>query len=159
MPFTLRPATAADYDWLWQLKRSTMRDYVEQTWGVWDDVAQESFFRRNYTPAKVHVIVSAGRDAGLLEFEHRPEEIFLANIQIAPELQNRGLGAAVVRSLQHEAAACGLPLRLQVLKVNPARRFYERLGFTVVGDTLSHWRMEWREPRERAEGRDTPTLF
>ena len=145
-PFTLRAATETDYDWLWQLKRATMRGYVEQTWGVWDDPAQEAFFRRNFTPATVHVILVADQPAGLLEFEHRPAEIFLSNIQIAPARQNRGLGAAVMRWLQCEAAACHLPLRLQVLKVNPARRFYERLGFATIADTLSHWRMEWREP-------------
>lgn len=142
--FSLRPATAADYAWLWALKRATMRAYVENTWGSWDEAAQESFFRRNFTPATVHVILADGRDAGLLELEHRRDEIFLANIQIEPTLQNRGLGAAAIRFLQTEAAACRLPLRLQVLKVNPARRFYERLGFTTVGDSLSHWRMEWR---------------
>ncbi|QYM77920.1 GNAT family N-acetyltransferase [Horticoccus luteus] len=142
--FSLRPAIEADYPWLWQLKRDTMRGYVENTWGSWDEVAQEAFFRRNFSPATVNVITTGHHDVGLLELVHRPHEIFLANIQIAPAHQSRGLGAAVVRTVQDEAAACGLPLCLQVLKVNPARRFYERLGFTVTSETLSHWFMEWR---------------
>jgi hypothetical protein len=28
--------------------------------------------------------------------------------------------------------------------VNPARRLYERLGFDVVAETDTHWRMEAR---------------
>jgi ribosomal protein S18 acetylase RimI-like enzyme len=30
---------------------------------------------------------------------------------------------------------------LQVLKVNPARRLYERLGFRVTGETPTHFLM------------------
>jgi ribosomal protein S18 acetylase RimI-like enzyme len=33
---------------------------------------------------------------------------------------------------------------LTILKVNPARRLYERLGFTVVGETETHFRLEAR---------------
>ena len=35
----------------------------------------------------------------------------------------------------------GLPTRLQVLRVNPARHLYERLGFAVVGETPTHYLM------------------
>ncbi len=31
-----------------------------------------------------------------------------------------------------------LPVRLQVIKGNPARNLYERLGFTVTGETDTH---------------------
>lgn len=37
------------------------------------------------------------------------------------------------------------PVWLQVLKVNPARALYERLGFRVVGQSDTHWHM-LREP-------------
>jgi ribosomal protein S18 acetylase RimI-like enzyme len=33
------------------------------------------------------------------------------------------------------------PVTLQVLKVNPARRFYERLGFVVEGEDDAHFKM------------------
>jgi ribosomal protein S18 acetylase RimI-like enzyme len=33
-----------------------------------------------------------------------------------------------------EARRSGKPVALQVLKVNPARRLYERLGFSVTGE-------------------------
>jgi RimJ/RimL family protein N-acetyltransferase len=42
-----------------------------------------------------------------------------------------------------EARQLGLPLRLQVMKVNPrARTFYERLGFIHTGETDTHILME-----------------
>ncbi len=37
----------------------------------------------------------------------------------------------------------GLPIRLQVLRVNPAQSLYRRLGFEEVGVTTSHILMSW----------------
>jgi len=139
-PFTLRPATADDYTWLWEVKRLTMRPYVEQTWGTWDDRAQERFFRRHFSPTTIDVIEVDGQNAGLLNVEREPDALFLANIQIHPDFQNRGLGAAVVGTVLETGRSLGLPVRLQVLKVNTrARDFYLRLGFRPYGENLTHF--------------------
>lgn len=42
------------------------------------------------------------------------------------------------------ASARGLPTRLQVLKVNPARSLYERLGFELVEETQTHYVMQFQ---------------
>lgn len=143
MAHSLRAVSDADYLWLWSLKRATMKAYVEQTWGKWDDSDQAERFRQNFDPLHVHIIVFDGQDAGLLHVERSPEEINLVNIQIAPEFQNRGLGTEVMHALLAEARRDRLPLRLQVMKVNPARRLYERIGFAVVGETDTHYQMRW----------------
>lgn len=145
MQFTLRPATAADYPWLWSLKRLTMRYYVEETWGSWDDAAQEAFFRRTYRSDTVQLVVVDGRNAGLLHLEREPAALFLANIQIHPDFQNRGLGTAVIRDVLASARTLGLPVRLQVLQVNTAaRQLYQRLGFAISGETPTHVLMRWQ---------------
>ncbi len=141
-PYALRPVTEDDYAWLWALKQETMRPYVEQTWGSWDDGVQEIFFRQGFFPEKLQIIVADGRDAGLLQVDRPGHEIFLQRIEIAPGEQRRGLGAAVVGDLAAEARAVRLPLRLQVLKVNPAMRLYARLGLRIVGETATHLRMQ-----------------
>ncbi|MEO7412390.1 MAG: GNAT family N-acetyltransferase [Opitutaceae bacterium] len=139
MEFTFRAALESDYAWLWSVKRQTMRTAVENMWGGWDDAAQEDFFRRSFVPANVRVIVVKGRDVGLLHVEQEPETLFLANLQILPEFQNRGLGSAVVRRVIDEAQAAGFDVRLQVLKSNrSARRLYERLGFAVTQEGGMH---------------------
>lgn len=149
-PFTLRAAEPADYAWLWEVKRLTMRPYVEQTWGRWDEPAQERFFRQHFSPHTIQVITLDGQDAGLLNVEAEPNEVFLANIQIHPAFQNRGLGSAVVQSVLECARQLGQPVRLQVLKVNTrARDLYFRLGFRVVAETLTHFVMR-AEPRASA---------
>ncbi len=45
-----------------------------------------------------------------------------------------------------QARAEGVPVALQVLKVNPARHLYERLGFSVVGETAMHCLMRTEAP-------------
>ncbi len=142
---SLRPATPADRAWVWRLKKITMRAYVVQTWGLWDDAFQRSHFQTNFEPANLEVIMVGGRDVGYLQCERARHEIFLANISVEPSFQNRGLGSAVIRELQAQAAATRLPIRLQVLKTNPAaRRLYARLGFSVIDETPTHTRMLWR---------------
>ena len=65
---------------------------------------------------------------------------------LAPEVQKAGLGTELMRSAMAMAAEIGVPARLQVLHVNPARRLYERLGFVIHGTTETHYLMEWRPP-------------
>jgi ribosomal protein S18 acetylase RimI-like enzyme len=137
--FKLRPCRPEDLDFLWELKQRTMRPYVEQTWERWDEDEQAEYFRRSFTPENMKIIVVAGHEAGLVTVTRPPGEIYLSAIEILPEFQNRGIGAAIVRDLQAEAKAAGLPLRLQVLKVNHlARRLYQRLGFQPAGETDTH---------------------
>ena len=143
--FTIRPASAADYTWLWDLKRLTMRPYVEETWGTWDDATQEAFFRKNFSSETVQIIMVDGQSAGLLNIEKEPAELFLANLQIHPTFQNRGLGTAVLHNVLETAQTLNLPVRLQVLRVNTAAfRLYARLGFSPYQETATHRMLRWR---------------
>ena len=138
--YSLRPATADDFPFLYDLHVATMRDYVTQTWG-WDDAAQREMFAASFQPANSQIITINGLDIGVLAVEHRPDDWFLANFEIAPVAQGQGLGATIIRDLLATAARDGLPARFQVLKVNPARRLYERLGFAITGETPTHYLM------------------
>jgi ribosomal protein S18 acetylase RimI-like enzyme len=143
--YALRPATAADYAFLWDLHVATMRPYVASTWG-WDESVQEQGFRRGFDPAQEQIIVVDGQDAGVLSVEERAEEVFLRHIEIAPQHQRRGLGTAVIGDILARAQALGLPVTLRVLHVNPARGLYERLGFRVTGRTTTHSLMRRESP-------------
>ena len=142
--YRLRPATTDDYGFLRRLHRATMREYVAQTWG-WDEEAQAAMFRERFDPSREQIIVVDREDVGVLRAERRERELFLAELEIAPEYQRRGIGAAIVEELKAEARRAGLPLTLQVLKVNPARRLYERAGLRVVGETGTHYLMSTGE--------------
>jgi len=62
---------------------------------------------------------------------------------VLPTHQNQRLGTNVMQGLLAAAREKQIPLSLQVLKVNPARTLYERLGFAVIGETPTHYQMRW----------------
>jgi ribosomal protein S18 acetylase RimI-like enzyme len=113
---------------------------VDQTWG-WDEAFQEAVFRKNYVPAEIQVITFAEKDIGMLSLEERGEDVFLRAIEIHPENQGQGIGTAIIQKIIAEGALKMKPAFLHVLKVNPARRLYERLGFSVVSETSTHFQM------------------
>ena len=79
-------------------------------------------------------VVEVGRvPVGVLEIEQRPEELYLAVIELVAGWLGRGLGAEIVRSLITHAQISGRPLGLHVLRVNSrAITFYERQGLAIV---------------------------
>ena len=91
-----RPATESDIDFLYALHAATMKEYVDKTWG-WDDAFQESVFRKNYVPVEIQVIAFAERDMGMLSLEERVEDVFLRAIEIHPDYQGQGIGAAIIK--------------------------------------------------------------
>ena len=140
MRYALRPATAGDYDFIYKVKTTTLREYIAQTWG-WNEADQQARFGALFDPAQWQVVQLDGRDIGVLCLEREEGGLFLANIEILPPFQNRGIGTRIIEDILASARRDCLPVRLQVLKVNPARRLYERLGFVVTGETDTHYLM------------------
>ncbi len=136
-----RPATAADGEFLYQLHRAAMMEYVSQTWG-WDEEWQQEYFRQHFDPAASQVVQFQGHDVGVVSIIVQPSRLFIGGIEILPEYQNRGIGTAVLQGILDRARRLGKPVALQVLKVNPARALYERMGFTIRGETATHWQMQ-----------------
>jgi ribosomal protein S18 acetylase RimI-like enzyme len=94
------------------------------------------------------VICLDGAPVGLLKAHRHENEWFVVQLQIAPALQRRGLGERTLRMVVRAAAAEAVPVSLQVLKGNPAKRLYDRLGFEIVGEdeTQFHMRLAARTP-------------
>jgi ribosomal protein S18 acetylase RimI-like enzyme len=138
--YHLRPATHDDHDFLYRLHEAAMGDLIAQVWG-WDDAWQERFFDEHFDPSGSRIVVVDDADVGVVAVEWRDDAAFIGNVEILPDYQGRGLGAAILRDVIAAAAARGLPVTLGVLKMNPARRLYERLGFTITGETETHCQM------------------
>jgi ribosomal protein S18 acetylase RimI-like enzyme len=148
--YALRPATAHDAAFIYAVRVAGLRSYVEQVWG-WDDATQSARFRATFDPDRYQVIVVEGQDVGALSVEQRPNEVFLGDIEILPEWRGRGLGTAILNELVTKAHQSGLPVTLQVLRGNPAQRLYDRIGFRVVGETITHIQMHAEVPQGRED--------
>jgi ribosomal protein S18 acetylase RimI-like enzyme len=155
-PVTTRTATPADYHFLSTLHKLARGPYVEATWG-WDEVFQRQCFRDAWEPTANQVVLLGSEPIGCVRVEDHDDHVFVDYIAIMPAHQRQGIGAALMRQVQASAATHGVPVRLNVLKVNPARALYERLRFVVVGEDDVRWYMEYvsttaahAQPRERA---------
>ncbi len=70
--------------------------------------------------------------------------IELAGVQLLPAAQRHGIGTAIVRELQREAADARCALDIGVEKDNPgARRLYERLGCVLVDRDDREYKLRW----------------
>ncbi len=143
--FSLRQLHDAESDAMLALHRASMGGYIEETWGPWDDGLQRSFWNERLEKKLLQVIEVGGLAAGLLEVTRHPDAIEVVNLELAPAFQRRGIGTAILTEIQAEATAREAAVLLQVLKVNPARRLYERLGFVATGATESHTLMRWNK--------------
>ncbi len=141
--FSLRPARPGEFDALLELHRAAMGNYITQTWGPWDDDQQRGFMDARLAGGNLLVVEVASKLAGLFEHEKRGSALFLANIEFLPEYQGFGLGTVLIRGLMADAATRGLSVELTVLRVNPARNLYERLGFIEYDRNETHHFMRW----------------
>ena len=141
---TLRPATEADRAFSWAVKEAALRPYVEAVWG-WDEDEQRAFHRRDWETAPPDIILQDGAPVGTIAV-HREvcaERCWhFGEFYILPEFQRRGLGTRVLLDLIRESASAGCGLRLEVIKINPAKRLYDRHGFRVTEETATHFLME-----------------
>jgi ribosomal protein S18 acetylase RimI-like enzyme len=131
-PVALRPATLADNEFCYQLHKAAMGEYITAIWG-WDEQSQRGHHDRGFNPGQWQIITSGGVDAGMLNVEYRPDEIYLARIEIHPAYQGQGIGTRLITALIDEARQQGQALTLDVLTVNRrAYALYRRLGMTEV---------------------------
>ena len=72
----LRPAIAADVDFLYRLHKAAMQDSIAQTWG-WDEAWQQQHFHQHFDPSGCQIIVAEGHDVGVLSVVRHAEAVYL----------------------------------------------------------------------------------
>ncbi len=138
MKISFRPIKQKDFEFLWRLHNAALKDYVTQTWG-WDEDWQKRNFAETFKPEKAQIIVFEEKDVGYWEVSEKETETVLISIRLLPEYQRRGIGTKIIKDLLDNSQK---PVRLQVLKVNPAKKLYERLGFEIIDETDTHFLMK-----------------
>jgi ribosomal protein S18 acetylase RimI-like enzyme len=148
----LRQATAAHVDFLWETFRVSMKKYITQARGEWDEQREQTQFRNQLDLTTSRVIHANDVKVGFITAPVKDNSLWIHTICIAPAHQNRGIGTQVIRSMIAQAEKQRIGLYLSVLKVNPARRLYERLGFEVIEETRHHFKMRFHGMSESETG-------
>ncbi len=151
MCLTLRSVAPSDEAFLFQLYASTRNEELD-AWG-WDMDQRESFLKQQFSAqrqsylvqfvqADDRIIMKGARAVGRMMVLRGQSEFRLIDITLLPEFRNTGIGTGLLRDFLAEAVKAGKPLRLQVLKTNPAVRLYTRLQFAIVGHDELYLQME-----------------
>lgn len=139
---TLRPAVPEDLESVFVITKAAMGPYVEATWGTWDDAVQRDRVADTFS-ACTHQLIYIGNElAGVLAVKRHPDHLQLLKVFLLPAFQRQGLGTMLVKQVIERAESDGLPVRLRVLRVNPAKALYERLGFVVTHEEPERLFME-----------------
>ena len=141
----LRRATASDCDVAFAIQEASFRMYVDKEKG-WDHEKERSQHDRNFDTFDYRVISLQDNVVGMISLDVSDDYIKLDRIFLSPENQGESIGENSMELLMSEAKRLDVPIRLQVMKVNPrAVAFYERLEFVVVEESDAHFSMEWRQ--------------
>ncbi len=139
----LRPCRPSDDEFVFHVRKLAFRKYLELTYGPWDETTQRFMHMQGFRPQDTQIISLGGRDVGWIEIHDRPADLYLANIYLLPEAQGHGIGRQLINQLIQRGRDERRPVTLRVLKVNPARRLYERLGFKHDYQIETHYYMRW----------------
>ena len=103
-----------------------MFELFSRHWGGWSPNA----FRKDFHAEDTTLIVIAKRDVGFFSLRGTDSGLYLENIQLAPSIQGRGIGTAILEGILQRNPS--KPIQLTTFIDNPAISLYKRLGFEVI---------------------------
>ena len=127
MKISQRAASLEDIEWLESFYESIMKPYVELT-HEWD----RTKFREHFDPKIIKVIQADDIDIGMIKVEEREDYIYLGDIQIDIEYRGKGIGTKLIEKVINSGNLANKSVRLRVLKGNPVKALYLRLGFKEI---------------------------
>jgi ribosomal protein S18 acetylase RimI-like enzyme len=140
---TTRQAITSDFDFVFNLYRQTLSTYVEQTWGHSEEF-QRNRTREDFETLPFEIVSYQGENIGVISVFEKENKLFIEFIFIAPNYQRQGFGTQLMNNILSRAKQKQIPVRLNVIRINSAKAFYEKLGFTVIDSDEYLFSMEWR---------------
>ena len=140
----LRKGSRQDDDWLYQLFRGTMQEYIRQAWG-WDEIFQREAFATNLPGKSFHILEVDHKRAGACSVFRKTDHLWLELILIEPQWQRKGHGTMLLETVKQLAREEDLPIKLTCLKCNPAVAFYLKQDFVTYDEDARRLYMEWQQ--------------
>ncbi len=129
---SFRKAAEGDVPFLLLLRERTLVPHQIASGVVPSEEERERRVRADFEVAQI--ILLAGEPVGLLKVARAGSMWHLLQIQLTPARQGAGWGTQIIQGVIAEARQAGASLKLNVLRANPARHLYERLGFVVSAE-------------------------
>jgi len=134
---TVRSALEPDASFAYEVRESSMRKYVVETGGRWDEDEVRRQIAEDIRLTKLSVVEMNQQPVGILRVDDHPGHVDIDQMFLLREHQRKGIGTVLLQHILARARQRKVPVRLWVLRVNPARTLYERVGFSVFEETAA----------------------
>lgn len=139
---TLRKYTNNDYRFVYQVKKTAYKKYVEECWGAWVEEDQQKYFENfiDQVRENAYIIQYDNKHIGFYNGERLENGNYeIGNICIVSEYQGKGIGTKILKDILEKNKDTNI--QIQYFKQNPVGNLYGRLGFEKSGETNFHYQM------------------
>lgn len=134
-----RSAIETDIDYLLWLRKETMNQHLINS-GI-SLTEEEQLLRITHLFTKAKIVILNGQRIGLLKLNEEENMVEIVQVQIDPKYQGKGIGRQIIRSVIENSLKQRKDISLSVLKENPAKGLYLRMGFKIIGEDESSYKM------------------
>lgn len=130
--FSLMDVNDADIAAFILLEKLTHYKYVaehEYFFGEWNENILRSAFAGKREMTFFKKLIWNNETVGFLGYDRKEDKIDNVFIRILDKAQNKGVGTLFLSYLKELSLECNVPVYLVVIKTNPARKLYEKLGY------------------------------
>lgn len=150
----IRQGEETDQDWLYQMFRTTLHNYIDDAWG-WDELLQREGFLTSL-PAKQFQVLEVDKvKTGSFHITEHPDHLVLDMILVEPPKQRNGYGSLLMESVKDLSVKTLKPIHLSVLKSNPAIEFHVLEGFSTLEEDEHSLKMIWQNVRRSSSSANT----
>ena len=147
-------AQPTDAAFAWRVYRDCMQPLSEPL-GAWHAEREQRVVHAAFVYREAELLVAGSRHRhheekggvatrlGWLHVRRTARALELWQLFVTPEHRGSGIGTTVLGELQQQARSEGVVITLAVLRNNPARRLYKRVGFVTTGRTEHQRYMCW----------------
>jgi ribosomal protein S18 acetylase RimI-like enzyme len=150
---SLRPEQPGDEPFLFAVYAAARQEELDLT--GWNTVARAAFldmqframcrgYHAMFPTADFSIVLSGQEKTGRMVIHRTDKEIRVVDLALLPEFRSRKIGAHLMRRVCDEAARAKKAVTLSVFKNTRPVRWYQRLGFSIVGETGLYHEMAWR---------------
>jgi len=145
--FAISSVDKSDFDVYFEISRACYEKYVNEYFDGWVDEFQLTMntdaFNKEMGQSTFMKLLLNDEIVGFFAFDELGDKIDGVMIQMIETAREKGFGSFYLNHITSIANNTNKSIFLQVFKSNPAKNLYERFGFTIYDESISHYQMRY----------------
>lgn len=143
MEYCLKDCKETDRNFIYNVKKESIYDYVQRIWG-WNEEYQIKDFETDFIFKNFKIIVLDNIYIGFVQINEDMSNVNITEIHIIHKYQGKGIGGNIISNIIKRAIKDNKTVSIGCFIDNTrARQLYERLGFKVISITDAHYEMKY----------------